>query len=787
MTDTTKTSTDDSTTTESLQIAQDASFGNNARANTHPSTSALCDFKSESIATMSVQNIDGGVVQRPNEQLVARLERFDDKMTELVSENKAHLTQITQLQQKLASNQDEMKQLQIQALDRLALLQNSVTALLTQTYELHEYPIPRLFMVLPADNSPWNPMDLLSNKFRLHFLCECGEHTKSVNSKLPHHIHLAKHEGYDITHPNEFFQQYGIYALTILKMLRLGISTAGVNVPAVSLLVGGDGVTKISSRLDKAIDFIERVSADEDKAVGRLSEQMKDNEALEGANLRQLELFLTIKDMNRTLGNLFRTVTAEGHVKWVCIDHYRENNHEKAAKAFRETVDSLQGSFDESIGRVEVKLRSRIQAEQFYAALEKMGSVYELKAELDWDPTQSDLRKMRDTLAFTHVGVLELHLKQPYITVWDFMSRGQFFDPILDIMRHPSIKSFTIRGPQDFSTRSSLLSRDDNFSNLRHLDISLNELKGDIHAVMHLITKAPNLSSLAMETGRLDENIKYVLEVCNALSEHRSYPITFKEWELTIPPPRKGSDRLMTVYQCMDGLLKVFCESASYAMSVDKLDALTLDALAKATTTKGSEFRKLYLYRDGELGDPFIDNISSIVTRSELHTIDIQMRNDPGRVRILESIQWKHLRTLYIRLKPGTFETRVMRALVDGVTKMSEKIELDMFVFEDEAWGTYLTLPEGDLLQTFVASTSIKSLFLDVNMTLVQILSLLRSADFSQMHFLQLWAKDFDSVKVDAILDGLQHAKKPKSLHLLHANITNEQKSRMMAKGVTLS
>jgi hypothetical protein len=168
MMDTIRTSTDDSTI-ESLQIAQelaDISFGENARTNTPSPMGTLCDLKSESVAIMAfnqagqlarkvssppsdiqvrvstttnfqdpvVQNIDGDVVQRPNEQLVARLQRLDDqgsKIIELVSENKAHLTQITHLQEELASNQEETKQLQIQALDRLALIQKNVHLLLT--------------------------------------------------------------------------------------------------------------------------------------------------------------------------------------------------------------------------------------------------------------------------------------------------------------------------------------------------------------------------------------------------------------------------------------------------------------------------------------------------------------------------------------------------------------------------------------------------------------------------------------------------------------------------------
>ncbi|KAI8359012.1 hypothetical protein B0O80DRAFT_443143 [Mortierella sp. GBAus27b] len=157
------------------------------------------------------------------------------------------------MQEAFDAKQEEVKQLQIQALSQLALLQNRVSALVTQTYELHEYPIPRLFVVLPQDTSSWDPINLFSNKFRLYFLCECGEHTKSTNSKIPHHIHIAKHEGYEISRPNEFFEQYGHYVLTILRMLRFGISVAGVVIPAVSHLDVSRRLLPVTPKVPKVL------------------------------------------------------------------------------------------------------------------------------------------------------------------------------------------------------------------------------------------------------------------------------------------------------------------------------------------------------------------------------------------------------------------------------------------------------------------------------------------------------------------------------------------------------
>jgi hypothetical protein len=72
-------------------------------------------------------------------------------------------------------------------------------------------------------------------------------------------------------------------------------------------------------------------------------------------------------------------------------------------------------------------------------------------------------------------------------------------------------------------------------------------------------------------------------------------------------------------------------------------------------------------------------------------------------------------------------------------------------------------------------------------MTLEQLISLLKSMDFSRLWRLVVWAGGFDSVKVDTILDGLQHATELKDLDLIRANITDEQKRRMESKGVDLS
>ncbi|KAF9963988.1 hypothetical protein BGZ70_007073 [Mortierella alpina] len=341
----------------------------------------------------------------------------------------------------------EIKQLQVQALGQLAVLQERVKAVLTQTYELLEYPIPRLFVVLPEDPSKWDAINPFTNNFRLYFLCECGEHTQSSNadSKIPHHIHLAMHEGYLIKRPTEFFQQYGAYALTILKMLKFGITVAGVAIPALPLLINTESMGKVATSLKHWQESIKRgvdqaISHIDDALTydGGAAEQMENKEALEGADLRKLDTFLMHKDGDKVLGNLNRVVTDEGHVKWVCIDHYRENYQESTSKDFQRMLDSVGGSFDKTFGRMKVTLRSTVLAKLFFSALGKARSVYELGVTFDWACTSGDLDALESALKTSRVATLSLDIRQ--IRTSKLQSTSAQYGALLRIISLPNMR-----------------------------------------------------------------------------------------------------------------------------------------------------------------------------------------------------------------------------------------------------------------------------------------------------------------------------------------------------------
>ncbi|KAF8925724.1 hypothetical protein BGZ58_000525, partial [Dissophora ornata] len=370
------------------------------------------------------------------------------------------------MQEEMQATQEKMLTMQQQALDRLAVIQNRVQALVTQTYELHEYPIPRLFVVLPKNPERWDWLNPFTHRFRLYFLCECGEHTKTTANKISHDVHIAKHEGYDVQRTTEFFEKYGSYLLTMMQMVKYGIVAAGVVVPTMGQLKLVEGIESVRAAIDttkrtlgalmdETIDYVQNQASDNNIVAADGADDSFSQEALEGADLRQLESFLKIKDQAQVLGNLYRIVTTEGHVKWVCLDHYRENYKESATAQLRDLVAVNRGIFDEQQGSVDISLESPSVAKEFYSALVKTRGVQELTIKLAWDATKADLKRFHDAIMKSNVLVLKLNGSSFDSPPRDFINGRSRFDPILWLVIGSKLQSLSLLQCDRFLERVS--------------------------------------------------------------------------------------------------------------------------------------------------------------------------------------------------------------------------------------------------------------------------------------------------------------------------------------------
>ncbi|KAF8929558.1 hypothetical protein BGZ58_008863 [Dissophora ornata] len=483
-------------------------------------------YKSFLEAVKSGQEVQAAGIKRDMDvrfdQLQVEMERNRGLQRQLLEKQ----GEIQQLQQQMAAKQQEILDKQQQALNHLALIQNRIHAIFTQNYELHEYPIPRLFIVLPKPMRRRDALvNLVSQHFRLFFLCECGTHTMSEGSRIPHEIHMAKHEGYEINKPTEFFQKFGPRVLKVLQWLRYGIAIAGVVVPPLAqfkLVKGIDEFKKnfdvskenIGPLIDQSISYLQgQIDSRNDDKVGAISEhtELEKLEVLEGADLRQLESYLRDSDQGRSLANLYRIVTPEGHVKWVCIDHYRENYRLSAMKQLKDVVEANEGTFIEEEGKIEVKIGSKIQARQFYEAMVNTRGVQELDITLQWDVTKEDLQTF--AAAVTKANIVHLRMdgssfKGPAV---DVVNRGRRFDPLMQLMSNGRIQSLNLMDFKDFYQRISTASITV-ASQLRVLSIVLpiEPSIGQYPLLRQILSKCPSLMELTVDTRLVNEALSEV-------------------------------------------------------------------------------------------------------------------------------------------------------------------------------------------------------------------------------------------------------------------------------------
>ncbi|KAG0363953.1 hypothetical protein BC939DRAFT_183360 [Gamsiella multidivaricata] len=514
---------------------------------------AMQSGRSDIVATIKGEMDKNRSLQEQVLQMQRQMDRKDRRAQDRLFE----------AQQQLLGQQKQMLKMQQQALDRLAIIQNRVQAVLTQTYELHEYPIPRLFIVLPkALRRRDKLLKPFSEQFRLYFLCECGAHTMSEGTTIPHEIHLAKHEGYDLDRPKEFFEKYGSYVLALMQMIKFGISVAGVVVPPLAHFKVVEGIEEVERHLkfvrenleplvDDTIHFIEGQQKNPSGGM-ELTEgqtQMDKLEVLEGADLRQLESYLKVQDESRVLGNLYRIVTAEGHVKWVCIDHYRENYRESTVQQLRDIVEANGGVFAEAQGKIKISLTAPTLAKQFYEALVKSRHVHELEVSLRWDTSLDDLRKL--TAAVTTANIIRLSLLYSFQgPALDYINRNRRFRPIMELMsngRVQSLELLSLYADVPIRFRSSYIKLT---SQLRTLSIKYVDLEDTAAnaAFAKLLQNCPSLVELKLSTQDPSSGLKTIMDSVAFLSKLRMlelYPWVNSKNQRIIVNLLKGSIQII--------------------------------------------------------------------------------------------------------------------------------------------------------------------------------------------------------------------------------------------------
>ncbi|KAF9092942.1 hypothetical protein BGX27_001694 [Mortierella sp. AM989] len=714
--------------------------------------------------------------------------------------------------------------------DRLILIERKTAAILTQNYELLEFTIPRLFIVLPEAPTKWDPKTVIRTKFRLHFICECGEHTMPRSgSKMPHHLHLAQHEGYVVNKPTEFFGKYGPFLMLMLEMLKFGVGIAGYVVPALASLKVIDVVDTVQATMDSvtsqviqgvdySLSYLEGSRMQTQETYGangsaRNSQQDLANylagiEGLEGADLRQLGSYLTANSSDNMLGNLYRMTTKDGHVKWVCREHYRAGLEEELTQKLRDVIKLAKGMFDEQMGRIKISLKSSFAAAEFYNAVRRAKGVLELDVSLRWSPDYDDFVELKSTISSSKIRVITLHLFSTFSDADTGTMGSQPLDPILDLVRLPSVQAVEISGlPREFFKRSSPLPKKTDLSKLMRLRISGpwsidkpgDDLDAEIAMLKFVVSKAPKLSIL-----HLDSTKELLPAVLSSIGKYQTYPIDFGNLSLRLAPP------LSKHRQSRDDVGNIEHVCSTYGAQFETLDLnkigpenVIVESLAKAVQN-GSSLKEITLEGFGRsLGERCVKALASIVAHCRLRKLRLDLETEDSRVYILESVPWKYVHELEITLREGQ-EVRVLTALVDGMNRMSESIVLECLTYtvlrkrsplvESSIPDTTsyrnntsaLTSDQEDLLRSVMSLSSLKQLAISSQLTLVQVLALLQAVNFSRLQNLSLSPGSLNTTEVQNILDSLHNATQLQTITMPDVYFDEETEKRMLAKGITI-
>ncbi|KAH7059940.1 hypothetical protein BKA57DRAFT_20269 [Linnemannia elongata] len=436
------------------------------------------------------------MVQQQNDMVAQQNElvRQHNVMLQEQAASKEREERMLQEQAESKIREEQMLKMQQETIDRLIVNQQRVDALLVQNYELHEYPIPRLFVVLPDSFSDWDPRNFVMERFRLYFLCECGgdcgsgtgqgasleqpgiDATMSTRSiTVKNSIHLAKHEGYELSRPTEFFDQYGPYVLGILRILQHCLTIAAMAAPVAALADSSfkdvmDGVKSISEStieaVDMSINILETKLGDAD-SFATIASDGHDNTifenlaALEGADLRRLDTFLRNNDKDKILGNLYRITTEQGHVKWVCFEHYKEKYRATALASFVQSVETGGGTYDPHLGQVTISLKSGTTSKDFFRRLVSQApAVQTLDVTLDWAFGSADLVTLVDMVSKSNVKVVKLDLKDDYTsnpTIASLRPGKGRYHSLLGLLSNTKLRSLQLSNLYLLGTRTSNL------------------------------------------------------------------------------------------------------------------------------------------------------------------------------------------------------------------------------------------------------------------------------------------------------------------------------------------
>ncbi|CAF4332854.1 unnamed protein product, partial [Adineta steineri] len=178
--------------------------------------------------------------------------------------------------------------------------------------------------------------------------------------------HFALHDGYKISKPHEFFRKYGPYLRHILTVIKGMACVGSIVLPQLSSIhMGLSNFTALQKKefCNSIIDKAERAGEILTKVEECLNISTDATiQEVDGATLRQIRRYLEKVDNHDTLGNLYRSITSDGHVRWVCVKHRNGPCSNANIQQLRKDFQQLGGKIKDDVALVKELHKDKISS-----------------------------------------------------------------------------------------------------------------------------------------------------------------------------------------------------------------------------------------------------------------------------------------------------------------------------------------------------------------------------------------------------------------------------------------
>ncbi|KFH72690.1 hypothetical protein MVEG_02979 [Podila verticillata NRRL 6337] len=295
-----------------------------------------------------------------------------------------------------------------------------------------DYPFPKQFLLLPFDVNSWDPTNPRTHIFRLHFLCDWVYPDVEAATETGH---LLEHPGYAIHQWDEFLEQFGFVSLAILQSLKFTIEGIISEMEEEEQEQESEQESEQEEEEEEEEDW--GVEKEKDRRDGRLRnlELLAEGSQFSATELGDL-LDLAIESLQQTvipqmkvetMPNIMPNICAYfanngtanilnglhpcpwyNGTHWECSHHFLNRYTQTTSETLSARTKILNGSYNMQQGTAEIKVRSMVEALEFFNIVNGSRSIISLAISILWDATKIEQQEILSGVADTSVNYLRL-------------------------------------------------------------------------------------------------------------------------------------------------------------------------------------------------------------------------------------------------------------------------------------------------------------------------------------------------------------------------------------------